>query len=252
MKRVTGERLMKSFIAYLKLNLQMISIDLLLIGLGGLVLWALVSNFIGFLFFPLLLFGIAWISYRPVKKIFEDSLFGDSASLHMSLPLDCRTVILVKLVACELVIVVMLAAILLPLQLAGLDVWSSTLELVKQAGEIHYSGELMLAVVVVDVLMFLFMSTPIDLMESIRFHCQPLNSRSRLNRFLSRLPLNLPFVAFILWNATRDNSKTPILDWLATEQALPVLLAVGAVEILIGLLAVHGSIRLLESRYHHR
>ena len=240
---------MKSFIAYLKLNLQMISIDLLLIGLSGLVLWALVSTFIGFLFFPLLLFGIAWISYRPVKKIFEDSLFGNGSSLHMSLPLDCRTVILVKLVACELVIAVMLAAILLPLQLAGIDIWSGALELVKQAGEIHYSGALMLAVVVVDVLMFLFMSTPIDLMESIRFHCQPLNSRSRLNRFLSRLPLNLPFVAFILWNATRDDSKTPILDWLATKQALPVLLAVGAVEILVGVLAVRGSIRLLETRY---
>ena len=241
---------MKNFIAYLKLNLQMISMDLVLIGLGGMVLWALLSTFIGFLFLPLLLFGIAWISYRPVKKIFEDSLFGDGASLHMSLPLDCRTVILVKLVACELVIVVMLAAILLPLQLAGIDIWSGALELVKQAGEIHYSGALMLAVVVADVLLFLFMSTPIDLMESIRFHCQPLNSRSRLNRFLSRLPLNLPFVAFILWNATRDDSKTPILDWLATKQALPVLLAVGAVEILVGVLAVRGSIRLLETRFY--
>ena len=174
---------MKNFIAYLKLNLQMISMDLVLIGLGGMVLWALLSTFIGFLFLPLLLFGIAWISYRPVKKIFEDSLFGDGASLHMSLPLDCRTVILVKLVACELVIAVMLAAILLPLQLAGIDIWSGALELVKQAGEIHYSGALLLAVVVADVLLFLFMSTPIDLMESIRFHCQPLNSRSRLNRF---------------------------------------------------------------------
>jgi hypothetical protein len=241
---------MKNFNAYLKLNLQMISGDLVLIGLGGMVLWVLASTFIGFLFFPLLLFGIAWISYRPVKKIFEDSLFGDGASLHMSLPLDCRTVILVKLVACELVIVVMLAAILLPLQLAGIDIWSGALELVKQAGEIHYSGALMLAVVVADVLLFLFMSTPIDLMESIRFHCQPLNSRSRLNRFLSRLPLNLPFVAFILWNATRDDSKTPILDWLATKQALPVLLAVGAVEILVGVLAVRGSIRLLETRFY--
>ena len=240
---------MKNFNAYLKLNLQMISGDLVLIGLGGMVLWALASTFIGFLFLPLLLFGIAWISYRPVKKIFEDSLFGDGASLHMSLPLDCRTMILVKLVACELVIVVMLTAILLPLQLAGIDIWSGALELVKQAGEIHYSGALMLAVVVADVLLFLFMSTPIDLMESIRFHCQPLNSRSRLNRFLSRLPLNLPFVAFILWNATRDDSKTPILDWLATKQALPVLLAVGAVEILVGVLAVRGSIRLLETRY---
>lgn len=241
---------MKSFIAYLKLNLQMISIDLVLIGLGGMVLWALLSTFIGFLLLPLLLFGIAWISYRPVKKIFEDSLFGDGASLHMSLPLDCRTVILVKLVACELVIVVMLAAILLPLQLAGIDIWSGALELVKQAGEIHYSGALMLAVVVADVLLFLFMSTPIDLMESIRFHCQPLNSRSKRNRFLSRLPLNLPFVAFILWNAVRDDSKTPILDWLATEQALPVLLAVGIIEILIGVLAVHKSIQLMETRYH--
>ena len=241
---------MKNFNAYLKLNLQMISGDLVLIGLGGMVLWALASTFIGFLFLPLLLFGIAWISYRPVKKIIEDSLFGDGASLHMSLPLDCRTVILVKLVACELVIVVMLAAILLPLQLAGIDIWSGALELVKQAGEIHYSGALMLAVVVADVLLFLFMSTPIDLMESIRFHCQPLNSRSRLNRFLSRLPLNLPFVAFILWNATRDDSKTPILDWLATKQALPVLLAVGAVEILVGLLAIRRSIQLMETRYY--
>ena len=241
---------MKNFNAYLKLNLQMISGDLVLIGLGGMVLWALASTFIGFLFLPLLLFGIAWISYRPVKKIFEDSLFGDGASLHMSLPLDCRTVILVKLVACELVIVVMLAAILLPLQLAGIDIWSGALELVKQAGEIHYSGALMLAVVVADVLLFLFMSTPIDLMESIRFHCQPLNSRSRLNRFLSRLPLNLPFVAFILWNATRDDSKTPILDWLAGSHALPVLLAVGVIEILIGLLAIRGSIRLMETRYY--
>ena len=241
---------MKNFNAYLKLNLQMISGDLVLIGLGGMVLWALASTFIGFLFLPLLLFGIAWISYRPVKKIFEDSLFGDGASLHMSLPLDCRTVILVKLVACELVIVVMLAAILLPLQLAGIDIWSGALELVKQAGEIHYSGSLMLAVVVADVLLFLFMSTPIDLMESIRFHCQPLNSRSRLNRFLSRLPLNLPFVAFILWNATRDDSKTPILDWLAGSQALPVLLAVGVIEILIGLLAIRGSIRLMETRHY--
>lgn len=241
---------MKNFIAYLKLNLQMISMDLVLIGLGGMVLWALLSTFIGFLFLPLLLFGIAWISYRPVKKIFEDSLFGDGASLHMSLPLDCRTVILVKLVACELVIVVMLAAILLPLQLAGIDIWSGALELVKQAGEIHYSGALLLAVVVADVLLFLFMSTPIDLMESIRFHCQPLNSRSRLNRFLSRLPLNLPFVAFILWNATRDDSKTPILDWLAGSHALPVLLAVGVIEILIGLLAIRGSIRLMETRYY--
>jgi hypothetical protein len=228
----------------------MISGDLVLIGLGGMVLWVLASTFIGFLFFPLLLFGIAWISYRPVKKIFEDSLFGDGASLHMSLPLDCRTVILVKLVACELVIVVMLAAILLPLQLAGIDIWSGALELVKQAGEIHYSGALLLAVVVADVLLFLFMSTPIDLMESIRFHCQPLNSRSRLNRFLSRLPLNLPFVAFILWNATRDDSKTPILDWLAGSHALPVLLAVGVIEILIGLLAIRGSIRLMETRYY--
>ena len=241
---------MKNFIAYLKLNLQMISMDLVLIGLGGMVLWALLSTFIGFLFLPLLLFGIAWISYRPVKKIFEDSLFGDGASLHMSLPLDCRTVILVKLVACELVIVVMLAAILLPLQLAGIDIWSGALGLVKQAGEIHYSGALLLAVVVADVLLFLFMSTPIDLMESIRFHCQPLNSRSRLNRFLSRLPLNLPFVAFILWNATRDDSKTPILDWLAGSHALPVLLAVGVIEILIGLLAIRGSIRLMETRYY--
>jgi hypothetical protein len=241
---------MKNFIAYLKLNLRMISGDLVLIGLGGMVLWALASTFIGFLFLPLLLFGIAWISYRPVKKIFEDSLFGDGASLHMSLPLDCRTVILVKLVACELVIVVMLAAILLPLQLAGIDIWSGALELVKQAGEIHYSGALLLAVVVADVLLFLFMSTPIDLMESIRFHCQPLNSRSRLNRFLSRLPLNLPFVAFILWNATRDDSKTPILDWLAGSHALPVLLAVGVIEILIGLLAIRGSIRLMETRYY--
>ena len=241
---------MKNFNAYLKLNLQMISGDLVLIGLGGMVLWALASTFIGFLFLPLLLFGIAWISYRPVKKIFEDSLFGDGASLHMSLPLDCRTVILVKLVACELVIVVMLAAILLPLQLAGIDIWSGALELVKQAGEIHYSGALMLAVVVADVLLFLFMSTPIDLMESIRFHCQPLNSRSRLNRFLSRLPLNLPFVAFILWNATRDDSKTPILDWLAGSHALPVLLTVGVIEILIGLLAIRGSIRLMETRYY--
>ena len=241
---------MKNFIAYLKLNLQMISMDLVLIGLGGMVLWALLSTFIGFLFLPLLLFGIAWISYRPVKKIFEDSLFGDGASLHMSLPLDCRTVILVKLVACELIIVVMLAAILLPLQLAGIDIWSGALELVKQAGEIHYSGALLLAVVVADVLLFLFMSTPIDLMESIRFHCQPLNSRSRLNRFLSRLPLNLPFVAFILWNATRDDSKTPILDWLAGSHALPVLLAVGVIEILIGLLAIRGSIRLMETRYY--
>ena len=51
---------MKSFIAYLKLNLQMISIDLLLIGLGGLVLWALVSTFIGFLFLPLLLTCVTW------------------------------------------------------------------------------------------------------------------------------------------------------------------------------------------------
>ena len=241
---------MKNFIAYLKLNLQMISMDLVLIGLGGMVLWALLSTFIGFLFLPLLLFGIAWISYRPVKKIFEDSLFGDGAALHVSLPLDCRTVILVKLVACELVIVVMLAAILLPLQLAGIDIWSGALELVKQAGEIHYSGALLLAVVVADVLLFLFMSTPIDLMESIRFHCQPLNSRSRLNRFLSRLPLNLPFVAFILWNATRDDSKTPILDWLAGSHALPVLLAVGVIEILIGLLAIRGSIRLMETRYY--
>ncbi len=241
---------MKSFLAYLKLNLQMISIDLLLIGLGGLVLWALVSTFIGFLFLPLLLFGIAWISYRPVKKMVEDSLFGGGASLHMSLPLDCRTVVLVKLVACELVILVMLAAILLPLQFAGIDVWSRTLELVRQAGEIHYSGELMLAVVVADVLMIIFMSTPIDLMESIKFHCQPLERQNKKHRFISRLPLILPVWAFIFWNATRDDSKTPILDWLATEQALPVLLAVGAVEILIGVLAVRGSIRLLESRYH--
>ena len=241
---------MKNFNAYLKLNLQMISGDLVLTGMVGLFYLLMNMSFLGIIFSPWIILGIAWLGSRPLKKLFDDSLFGPAASLHVSLPLDCRTVILVKLVACELVIVVMLAAILLPLQLAGIDIWSGALELVKQAGEIHYSGALMLAVVVADVLLFLFMSTPIDLMESIRFHCQPLNSRSRLNRFLSRLPLNLPFVAFILWNATRDDSKTPILDWLAGSHALPVLLAVGVIEILIGLLSIRGSIRLMETRYY--
>ncbi len=240
---------MKNFNAYLKLNLQMISGDLVLTGMVGLFYLLMNMSFLGIIFSPWIILGIAWLGSRPLKKLFDDSLFGPAASLHLSLPLDCRTVILVKVIAAQLANVVMLASIILPLLIAKVNFWSLGLNLIGQGKEMYYSRELILAVVVADLVLIFFMGIPIDLWESIRYHSRPLDQQNRGRRFLSRLPILLPAWAVIFWNLFREDGETPILDWLASKQALPVLLAVGAVEILVGVLAVRGSIRLLETRY---
>lgn len=241
---------MNYFKAYLKMNLQMVAVDLILIGMGGVFFLLLCSSFVGLFFSPWIMLGIVLLASRPFKKLFEDSLFGPAASLHMSLPIDSRTLILVKVTAAQLVNAVMLASIILPLRISRVSLWSLGLDRIGQGQEMYYSRELIAAAVVTDLLLFIIMGIPVDLWESIRYHSQPLDWQNRGRRFLSRVPILIPAWAVIFWNAFREDGETPVIDWLAGAQALPVLLAVGATEILIGVLAVRKSIKLMETRYY--
>ena len=102
---------------------------------------------------------------------------------------------------------------------------------------------------VVDLFLLLLLVDAVDLVRVLWYRSQPLRMQTRGREITFNLVTSIPFLAFIFWNAVRDRTKTPFLDWLASGSVLPVLLAVMAAEIILYFLAARASVKLLETCY---
>jgi len=239
-----------NFLPYLKLNLKMVQGDLILIAVCGVLFWFSMQLIIGVFFMPWIMLGIGLLTIRPGKKLFEDSIFGPSSALHMSLPVDARTFVLVKILAGSLVGLIGLGAAVLPLLVTGFQFHVVLrLDELVQAAHTGGNGTAVLILLGVDLILFLFMAMPVGLAHEFWYNAQPLRNQSPALKYGSRILINAPFSAFILWNAFRDKEKTPVFDWLSEGNPLPVLIVVAVVLCIMSLLAVRRAVNLLENHY---
>ena len=240
---------MKNFKAYLKLHIRLVSGNLALIGAGGIVFLFLIYSIIGLILYPFILMGIILLTLPAIKKIHSDNLFGPGAALNMSLPVDGRTMVAVKLLTSNLVYTVMLAAIILPFLISGFTLWQPIIEAVRDTVVTHGKGTFLLAIIAADVIMLIFIGGAIDLLDTIRNHCRPLNMQTKTRKYLSQLPWRIPILAVLIWAIVEDDTATPILEWLSGKNTLPILIVAGIAEILIYVFAARRCVRLLETKW---
>jgi hypothetical protein len=127
--------------------------------------------------------------------------------------------------------------------------WQQIIEVVREAENWHGNGTFLGMIIVVDMVMLIFTGGAIDLLDNIRYHCQPLNLQTKTRRYVSQLPWRIPLLGVIIWSIVQDETETPILDWLASEWALPILIVVGIAEILIYLIVAGRCVQLLETKW---
>ena len=236
------------FWPYLKLQLKMIEVDLVVLGCLGALFFLSIYTIIGIIFFPFIVIGIAYYGSRPMKKLKEDSLFGTSSGLYMSLPVDVRTVVAGKLIACMILDTMIIAACLLPLVISGFG-GLFQLDRVYEAMNAGGNGPLLAAIAILNLILLMPAMEAAELTRLLRYRSQPVSKQTKGRDFVFRIAGSVPFLAIIFWNGSRDRDKTPVLDWLAEGSVLPLLLAVLAIELVFTVISVKSAVKFLETRY---
>ena len=88
-----------------------------------------------------------------------------------------------------------------------------------------------------------------ELARLLRYRSQPISKQTKGRDFIFRIAGSVPFLAFVFWNGSRDRDKTPVLDWLAEGNVLPVFLAMLAIELIFTVFSVKYAVKFLETRY---
>ncbi len=235
-----------NFVPYLKLNLKMVSGDLVLIGVCGILFCCLIWTIIGVIFLPWIMLGITFLSVKPTKKVYEESLFGQSSALHMSLPVSAREMVAAKLLVGALILLVTLAAAFGPLIITGFNIWAFGIDDLMQAAGGGSRAELLIWVFLLDLLLLILLVDCVGFTGSIWLRKKHTWNRSKGTQTALRTLAAAPFLLFLLWQNTKAEDVTPLQDLFASEFCMMVLVAVAVLEIVMYVLAAGISVRLVE------